>query len=167
MPGDVTAEDVKCSYLLSHELGLKGVTVFRDGSRQEQVLHITGNNTGEKQFTVKPSRYIADYVQNNIHEPYVREQMIKILKEQGIDEGAAVLTSSQEEEAMMTATTAASAASEISKKGQHAAMQVMPSSSASSSSNEDTTCPSCRARLVITEGCNICIECGFSSCASG
>jgi ribonucleoside-diphosphate reductase alpha chain len=28
-------------------------------------------------------------------------------------------------------------------------------------------CPSCNARLIITEGCNLCIECGFSSCMSG
>ena len=50
MPGDVTAEDVKCAYLLSHDLGLKGVTVYRDGSRHEQVLHITGENTKERRF---------------------------------------------------------------------------------------------------------------------
>lgn len=33
--------------------------------------------------------------------------------------------------------------------------------------NEDEMCPSCKARLIITEGCNMCIECGFSSCVSG
>jgi ribonucleoside-diphosphate reductase alpha chain len=146
MPGDVTAEDVKCSYLLSHELGLKGVTVFRDGSRQEQVLHITGKNTGEKQFAVKPSRYVADYVQNNINEPYVREQMTKILKEQGVDDGTVPQV-------------ATAPAPEVKKTMAPPAMQM--------TSNEDTVCPSCKARLVITEGCNICIECGFSSCASG
>jgi ribonucleoside-diphosphate reductase alpha chain len=31
----------------------------------------------------------------------------------------------------------------------------------------DELCPSCKARLIITEGCNMCIECGFSSCVSG
>jgi ribonucleoside-diphosphate reductase alpha chain len=145
MPGDVTAEDVKCSYLLSHELGLKGVTVFRDGSRHEQVLHITGKNTGEKQFAVKPSRYVADYIQNSIGEPYVLEQMTKILKEQGVDDG--------------TVPQPVVAAPEVKKAAAPPAMQM--------TSNEDTVCPSCKARLVITEGCNICIECGFSSCASG
>jgi hypothetical protein len=31
----------------------------------------------------------------------------------------------------------------------------------------ENTCPSCKARLIVTEGCNMCIECGFSSCGSG
>ncbi len=93
MPGDVTAEDVKCAYLLSHELGLKGVTVFRDGSRHEQVLHITGQNTGERAFAVTPSKYVVDYVLNNIEEPYVLQQMEKIFKDSETqDEKPAAMT---------------------------------------------------------------------------
>src|SRR5918912_846941 len=86
MPGDVTAEDVKCAYLLSHELGLKGVTVYRDGSRHEQVLHITGSNIKEKRFIVRPSNYVIDYIYANITEPYIREQIEKIFKETEIQE---------------------------------------------------------------------------------
>jgi ribonucleoside-diphosphate reductase alpha chain len=149
MPGDVTAEDVKCAYLLSHELGLKGVTVFRDGSRQEQVLHITGKNTGEKAFTVKPSRYVADYVANNIGEQYVQEQMQKIFKESGVEEEAKPITKQQPKPA---------AVQEVKKA---APQPMMPMDA-----NEDR-CPTCNARLIITEGCNVCIECGFSGCGSG
>jgi ribonucleoside-diphosphate reductase alpha chain len=151
MPGDVTAEDVKCAYLLSHELGLKGVTVFRDGSRHEQVLHITGQNTGERAFAVTPSRYVVDYVLNNIKEPYVLEQMQKIFKESRVeDEKPAAMTVLPPQEALSAAKKSAS----ISAILQHTDIQ-------------EDRCPTCNARLIITEGCNVCIECGFSGCGSG
>jgi ribonucleoside-diphosphate reductase alpha chain len=152
MPGDVTAEDVKCAYLLSHELGLKGVTVFRDGSRHEQVLHITGKNTGEKAFAVKPSRHVADYVESNIKEPYVLEQMQKIFKESGIEEEKPVPKEVAPQEIVAA----------LKKPVYTPAMQQMTVIDG----NEDR-CPTCSARLIITEGCNVCIECGFSGCGSG
>lgn len=149
MPGDVTAEDVKCAYLLSHELGLKGVTVYRDGSRHEQVLHITGKNTGEKAFAVKPSRYVADYVKNNIAEVYVTEQMQKIFRESGIEEEVVIRPEAPKP----------LAATEVKKPAPQPAQVMMDT--------EEDRCPTCNARLIITEGCNVCIECGFSGCGSG
>ena len=32
---------------------------------------------------------------------------------------------------------------------------------------EEKLCPNCKNTLVLTEGCHICIECGYSGCTSG
>jgi len=74
MPYDVTAEDVKSAYLLAHELGLKGMTVYRDGSRHKQVLHMTSENA-KKIFDVSPSEYVTMFVLSKITNPYIKSQV--------------------------------------------------------------------------------------------
>ena len=157
MPGDVTAEDVKCAYLLSHDLGLKGVTVYRDGSRSEQVLHITGDNTKERRFSVTPSRYAIDYIRENISEPYVLEALEKIFKD----------TQSPDSDELLGKGVSMVGRQQYSKiEPASASMQTRPLSS-QDALTESEFCPGCRAKLIMTEGCDMCIECGFSSCVSG
>ena len=79
MPYDVSVDDVKAAYLLAHEMGLKGITVYRDSSRHEQVLHMTNENA-KKTFDTRPSEVVTDYVNTKITNPYVRKQVDNALR---------------------------------------------------------------------------------------
>ncbi len=119
MPNDVTADDIKSSYILAYALGLKGITVYRDGSRRQQVLYVNANK--ERAYEITVSKYTLDYMRL-IKDTFVINE-IKILK------------------------------SNIARLDY-------------SIESNNNICPICKGKVIFNEGCNLCIECGWSSCIS-
>jgi len=50
--GDASVEDVRMVYDLAHELGVKGVTIYRDGSKENQVLSTGRTSKGAPEASV-------------------------------------------------------------------------------------------------------------------
>jgi len=62
---DAAVEEVREAYLLAYELGCKGITIYRDGSRDRQVLEMGGGES-------KKGEEKGDAVQQVLHRPRKR-----------------------------------------------------------------------------------------------
>ena len=73
LPHSATPDDVRAVFLRAHELGCKGVTVYRDGSRVQQVL-ASGERTASTASAPDPRRRLPDERPAVTHKFRVGEQ---------------------------------------------------------------------------------------------
>jgi ribonucleoside-diphosphate reductase alpha chain len=72
MPNSATRDDVRDSYLLAYSLGCKGITIYRDGCKDEQVLYhgtdgaLAAKKGHDKSGRVKPRQRPSNLVGNTV-----------------------------------------------------------------------------------------------------
>ena len=59
-PHDAAKDDVREAYMLAFKLGCKGVTIYRDKSREEQVLNINSNDSTKKEIKAVAASELKD-----------------------------------------------------------------------------------------------------------
>ncbi|PIR55029.1 ribonucleoside-diphosphate reductase, adenosylcobalamin-dependent [Candidatus Peregrinibacteria bacterium CG10_big_fil_rev_8_21_14_0_10_36_19] len=120
-PNEATRDDVRQGYILAWESRLKGCTVYRDGSRTEQVLNLNSEENKEEASEITETIEISETIIQEIAPPPISEANRSHM----------------------------SIGMTFDKK------EIIKSKK----------CPECESNIQISEGCMLCLSCGFSVCS--
>lgn len=181
-PRSATKEDVEKAYLLAYELGCKGLTVYRDGSRENQVITSGSRTPGPgamepmKMPEIKPQKGLEiETSEGTVH------ISVTIIEDKPFEVFITTPVESKHSEVYEALARIFSISLRCGVPAKLLLQQIEDANKKYGSVVSPTyailrafrkldmngsreTCPECGTALVVQEGCQKCNGCGFSKC---
>ncbi|MFC1600324.1 vitamin B12-dependent ribonucleotide reductase [Patescibacteria group bacterium] len=187
-PTEAEISDIEEAYKLAHRLGCKGVTIYRDKSREGQVLNIGSVNKKEKTETTPPPAVPkVEKIEEAKYEEVVAPESVEMHDKpiEGIKNSAEEVVlpqiSTDPEISEPEQTQISASYSSESTAEEFTLPPIQPERAQKSIGTatmvaehkvmtkhellESKMCPECATSLQIAEGCMLCLSCGFSACS--
>jgi ribonucleoside-diphosphate reductase alpha chain len=178
LPNNSTKEDVSNAFLLAFELGCKGITIYRDGSRKEQVISSTENKKADDLPPVLDAKRICidtfeGKVYVNISLSSEKEPLEVFISTPVETRYAEIYESFGRifSVALRNSVPVKKLLSQLEKANRkYGSVSSIPAALIRAfrmlgiDGNQIENCPDCGGVLVLEEGCIKCLTCGYTKC---
>jgi ribonucleoside-diphosphate reductase alpha chain len=178
LPSKSTKEDVSEAFLLAHELGCKGITIYRDGSRKEQVISSTENKKADDLLSVLDAKRICvdtfeGKVYVNISLSSEKEPLEVFISTPVETRYAEIYESFGRifSVALRNSVPVKKLLSQLEKANRkYGSVSSIPAALIRAfrmlgiDGSQIENCPDCSGVLVLEEGCIKCLTCGYTKC---